>query len=103
LWHASTLSSGVINLLTFYPAIPAVEEKAKSYRGMVQLTQLHRDYATPFWTEEENIEMATRVLLRGDFSDLLGNSLLLPDLEALEWALFGVVYPCLGYIQRRIG
>lgn len=73
---------------------------------MARVTRLHEDYKNPFWTEDENIEMATRVLVRGDFSDLLGNSLLLPDLKALERALFGVVYPSLGRnlgIQRSAG
>ena len=66
---------------------------------MARAIRFHEDYKNPFWTEEENIEMATRVLVRGDFSNLLGNSLLLPDLEALEKVLFGVVYPSLGLLK----
>ena len=84
-------------MLTRCPAVPAIEEKAKLYRGMVRLTRAHEDYKNPFWTEEENIEMAIRFMVRKDFSDLLGNSLLLPDLKALERVLFSVVYPSLGY------
>jgi hypothetical protein len=60
------------------------------------MTRLHEGYKNPFWTKEENIEMATRVLVRDDFSDLLGGSLPLPDLEALKRVLFGVVYPSPG-------
>lgn len=67
------------------------------YRGMIQLTRCHEDFRNPFWTEEENIEMATRVMVLQAFSDLLGNSLSLSDLEALEKVMFGVLYPSLGY------
>lgn len=87
---------GRICSLTRCPAIPSIQEKAKLYKGMVRHMRVMEDYRNPFWTEEENIEMAVRVLVRGDFSDLLGNSLLPPDLQKLERALFNVVYPSLG-------
>ena len=61
------------------------------------MTDCYNEYRNPFWPEEANNEMATRVLVRGDLPDLLGNSLSSPDLEALEWVLFGIVCPCLGY------
>ena len=63
---------------------------------MARMTWFHGGCKNPFWTEEENIEMATRILVRGDFSDLLCSSLPLPDLEALKRVLFGVVYPSPG-------
>jgi len=86
----------IIRLLIHYPAISAIKEKTKLYRGMARMTRFHEGYKNPFWTEEENIEMTTRVLVRHDFSDLLGSSLSRPDLEALGGVLFGVVYPTLG-------
>jgi hypothetical protein len=60
------------------------------------MARFHGGRWNPFWTEEENIEMATRVLVRDDFPDLLGGSLPLPDLEALKRVLLGVVYPSPG-------
>ena len=61
------------------------------------MTRFHEGHRNPCWTEEENIEMATWVLVRHDFSGLLGSSFSRPDLEALGGVLFGVVYPTLGY------
>jgi hypothetical protein len=83
-------------LLTYYPAISAIEEKAKFYRDIARMTRFYRGRGDPFWTEEENIEMAARVMVRKDFSDLLDGSLPLPDLEALKKVLFGVVYLTCG-------
>jgi hypothetical protein len=42
------------------------------------------------------MEMITRILVRKDFSSLLGNSLSLSDLEELKRVLFGIVYPSFG-------
>jgi len=64
---------------------------------MMRQTQSHVGHRNPFWTEEENIEMTVRVLVRKDFSDLLGNILSLSDLGALEDTLFHVVYPSIDY------
>jgi hypothetical protein len=33
--------------------------------------RIHESYRNPFWTEDENIEMATRVMVRDDFSNLV--------------------------------
>jgi hypothetical protein len=60
------------------------------------MTQFHEGHKIPFWTEEENIEMAARVLVRANFSDLLDGSLPLPDMKALERVLFGLLYPTFG-------
>jgi hypothetical protein len=73
-----------------------VEEKAKLYRDMARGPRFNKRYKNPFWTEEENIEMATRILVREDFCSLLGDSLPLSDLEELKRVLFGIVYPSLG-------
>lgn len=49
---------------------------------------------SPFLTGEENIERATRALVRRDFHDILGASLKREDRDALEQVLFDIVYPC---------
>ena len=64
---------------------------------MIQVTQFSQNYGNPYWPEEANIEMNIRVLVRSDFSHLFKKSLSSPDLDALEWVLFGIVYPCVGY------
>ncbi|KIW69880.1 hypothetical protein PV04_02199 [Phialophora macrospora] len=79
--------------------ITAIEEKAKHYRGMARLAPA--GYKNPFWTEEENVEMAVRVLMKRNFSDLLRTSLSAPDLQALERVLFSIVYPSCGYKFQR--
>jgi hypothetical protein len=84
-------------LLIHCLAIPAVEEKAKLYKDMARY---YESYKIPVWTEEQNIEMITRILVRKDFSSLLGNSLSLPDLEELKRVLFGIVYPSFGCTKR---
>jgi hypothetical protein len=60
------------------------------------MTRFYKDYAIPVWTDEQNAEMATRVLIRDDFSTILGNSVSRPGLEALKGVFFGFVYPSLG-------
>ena len=60
------------------------------------MMRIHESYRNPFWTEDENIEMATRVMVRDGFSDLMGKRLSNQDLKSLERVLFGVVYPTLG-------
>jgi hypothetical protein len=81
-----------------------VEEKAKLYKGMARGLRDYESYKIPVWTEEENIEMITRILVRKDFSRLLGNSLSPPDLEELKRVLFGIVYPsfgCAKWVRRK--
>jgi hypothetical protein len=86
----------VVRLLTRCVAIPAIEEKAMLYRDMARMTRFYEEYENPFWTVEENIEMAVRVAVRGDITDLLSKSLSLPDLQALETVLFDMVYPTIS-------
>ena len=86
-----------IPLLINPSAIPAIEQHARFHRDMARATRLHEAYKNPFWTEDENIEMATRVLALQDFSGLLKNSSLRSEeLESLKKILFGVVYPSIG-------
>lgn len=87
-------------------AIPVVENRAKLYRDTIRLAQFSGEYRNPLWPKEANIEMNTRILVRRDFPDLLNNSLSTSDLDALEWVLFGIAYPCIGYdfdVKRMTG
>lgn len=70
-----------------------IEEKARFHRGAIQLVGIPEEYRNPFWSKEENIEMATRDFVQQDFSKLLSNSLPPPDLAPLEEVLFSVIYP----------
>ena len=78
------------------PGITVIEEKARLCKNMVRMMRIYETYRNPFWTEDENIEMTTRVMIRDDFSNLVGKRLSNQDLKSLERVLFGVVYPTLG-------
>ena len=45
------------------------------------------------WTEEENIEMVVRLIVRRDFEHLLRGMLSVPRLEELKEVLFIFAYP----------
>ena len=83
-------------LLTLCPAITAIEEKARFCRDTARSTKLREEYKIPFYTDEENIEIITRSMVRKVFSDLFGSSLAIPDLQALKRVLFDAIYPCHG-------
>ena len=68
---------------------------------MMQVVEIPKEYRNPFWTKEENIEMATRILVRADFAKLLRESLSLLDLKLLEKVLFEIVYPSKSQQGRR--
>lgn len=77
-------------------AISAVEERARSCKDVIREMKFYEAYKNPFWTEDENIEMATRVMIEGEFSSLVGKRLPRPDVKSLKKVLFGVVYPTIG-------
>lgn len=60
---------------------------------MMQMTRGHKEYQNPFWTEEDNLEMATRILVQREFSNLLNDSVSFQDLAALENVFFCTLYP----------
>lgn len=76
--------------------ITVIEENARLCKNMVRMMRIYETYRNPFWTEDENVEMTTRVMIRDDFSNLVGKRLSNQDLKSLERVLFGVVYPTLG-------
>jgi hypothetical protein len=80
-------------VLTSVLAIPKIEEKARSWKNRARAESLCKNHTSPFWTEEENIELFTRRMIRGSFVDLLEKKLSAADLQALETVLFTISYP----------
>jgi hypothetical protein len=60
---------------------------------MTRITRVFEEYINPFWTTEENIEMATRSWIKNILSDRLIHKGLSEDLEGLKGGVFDVVYP----------
>lgn len=84
----------ITRVLTPVAAIPEIEEKARSWKSRARAESLYNNnHRSPFWTEEENIEMFTRRMTRGNFVNLLGKHLPAADLQALETVLFTISYP----------
>jgi hypothetical protein len=54
----------------------------------------------PSWTEDENLEMYMRILVRKDFPDLMAGSLSISDMKSFEIVLFEVVYPTFSLKPR---
>lgn len=73
--------------------IPEIEEEARSWKSRARAESLYHNHKSSFWTEEENIELFTRRMTRGNFVDLLGKKLSAADLQALEMVLFTISYP----------
>jgi hypothetical protein len=70
-----------------------VEENAKLCKDMARSMASMEELRNPFWKPEENIEMLTRYMVRDGFADLVGTKVSAGELEALEEALFNVIYP----------
>lgn len=60
---------------------------------MLQLTQGHKKWYNPFWTDSQNIEICTRFLVREDVGKLLGDQLSSETLQELKEVLFNIIYP----------
>lgn len=90
--HPSYLTFNLHELRS-HIAIDVVEQKARSIRDRIQVTGVSKSLLNPFLTEDENIEMLTRVETRAYFSNLLRAKLGHSDLQALEEVLFQIVYP----------
>ena len=55
---------------------------------------LDQAYRIPFYTDEENLEVVTRCLVREGFGDIFGATKAVPNMQALENVLFDTIYPC---------
>jgi hypothetical protein len=95
----------IARVLTPVVAIPEIEEKARSWKSRARAESLYNDHKSPFWTEEENIELFTRRMIQGNFVNLLGKQLSAADLQALETVLFTISYPILNlhYPSEKFG
>ena len=62
---------------------------------MMETGGFPEEYRNPFWPEEANVEMAVRVLVRGELSQVMGESILESDLVSLDDVLFNIIYPTL--------
>lgn len=82
-----------MRLLTPVAAIPEIEEEGRSWKSRARAESLYYNHKSSFWTEEENIELFTRRMIRGNFVELLGKKLSAADLQALKTVLFTISYP----------
>jgi hypothetical protein len=57
------------------------------------MSEACRTQRNPVWTDEENIEILTRVLVRQDMDALLAGQLDGETLKELKDVLFNIVYP----------
>jgi hypothetical protein len=80
-------------VLTLVAAIPEIEEVARSWKSRARAESFYDNHNSSFWTEEENIELFTRRMTRGNFVYLLGKKLPAADLQALETVIFTISYP----------
>jgi hypothetical protein len=73
--------------------IEALEKQAKMVIDMFRATRIHMQFRNPIWTENQNIEMLTRVYVRKHLEELLGKQLLSVALQELEDVMFTLIYP----------
>ena len=84
------------------PGIPELEEAARAVREDIRTKHLHDKSKSPFdkiFTEEERIELTTRLLVRAMNGEGAGK-LMIPNSELRE-VIFDVVYPLFGFRQVR--
>jgi hypothetical protein len=93
----SFITRPVYRVLSHWAAIPEIEEKARSWKSVARTKSSYNYHKSPFWTEEEKIELFTRKMIRGNFVDLLGKYLSAADLQALETVLFTISYPIIDF------
>ena len=60
---------------------------------MLQRAQKPNEWINPFWTENENIEMLTRIMIREHIDEFVGNQLLGQTLDEFKDVIFNIVYP----------
>ena len=60
--------------------------------GLFEANGFPERMMNPKWNKNQNVEMATRVLLRRSLPEILGSQLSVSDLKALDKVLFDIVY-----------
>ena len=73
--------------------IEPLEARGRLIAGMLRQTGIYRQWKSPLWSDDRNIELVTRIMLRGDFEELLGGQLTIIQLQELQEVLFTIVYP----------
>lgn len=74
-----------------------IEEKAKSWKKVARTKGSYKDQKSPFWTEEENIELFRRRMIGDNLVDLLGKYVSAADLQELKRVLFTISYPIVDF------
>jgi hypothetical protein len=70
---------------------------------MLQVAEHDEDWCNPLWTDSQNIEMLTRVFVREEVEELLGNQLPSKTLQELKEVLFNILYPTHPRRDRIVG
>lgn len=86
--------------LTKPTGLDKLQEKAKLVTTMLKETRSHKKWDNPLWTDNQNIEMLTRVFVREDIGELLGDQLPSGTLQELKEVIFNIVYPT--YSKRGV-
>jgi hypothetical protein len=60
-------------ILTKSTGIDKLQERAKLVTTMLKVTRSHEEWDNPFWTDDQNIEMLTRISVCEDIGELLGD------------------------------
>lgn len=76
--------------------IEPLEARGRLIGGMLRQTEIHRQWNSPLWSDDQNIELFTRFMLREDIEELLGGQLTRIQLHELQEVLFTIVYPTYG-------
>jgi hypothetical protein len=82
--------SSLINKLT---GLDGLQETARLVTTALQATQSHAKWTNPFWTANQNVEMLTRVYVRENVEELLGDRIPSETLRELKEVMFNLVYP----------
>jgi hypothetical protein len=71
-----------------------VEAKARLYREIMQAAAVPEEYRhNPIWSEDQNVEMAVRVLVRRELPEILSGCISTADLMSLDEVFFDIIYP----------
>lgn len=70
-----------------------LQERARLATTIFQVTRNYEKWTKPFWTDNQNVEIFTRLCVREDVDELLGDRLPSETLQELKEVLFNIVYP----------
>jgi hypothetical protein len=73
--------------------IEPLEAHAKLIADIFPRTEMYREWRSRLWTDDENIELFVRAMLRREFEKLLQGQLMGMRLQELQEVLFTFTYP----------